>query len=112
MQRIQFRRGVKGWRMPPGAITVSRRKGKYYAPVGTPNYWGNPYTENIYGRERSIALFRRAMEDLPEAEREAWLAPLRTATALMCFCSLDAACHADVLLEYLNRPAPAVEGLR
>ena len=44
---------------------------------------------------------------MSEAEREAWLAPLRQATALMCWCKPDELCHADVLIEYLDHPAPA-----
>jgi hypothetical protein len=104
IQRVQFRRGVKGWRKPVGAKYVGRQRGKSDSPVGTPNYWGNPYKEKIYGRERAMALYRRDVEALSEAEREAWLAPLRKFTALMCFCRLDEVCHADVLLGYLNRP--------
>ena len=96
MQRIQCKR-TKGWRKPAGAVYVGR---------GPNSQWGNPYKVNLYGRERAVALFRREVEAMPEAEREAWLAPLRQATALMCWCKPDELCHADVLIEYLNRPAP------
>ena len=96
MQRIQCKR-TRGWRKPAGAVYVGRR----------PNSkWGNPYQVNIYDREQAVALFRQDVEAMPEAEREAWLAPLRQASALACWCRLDDACHADVLLEYLNSTAP------
>jgi hypothetical protein len=103
MQRIQRKRGVKGWRKPTGARYIGRERGKKHLPVGTANYWGNPYTVEEHGREQAIALYRRDVEALDPMEREAWLAPLRKASGLMCWCRLDEACHADVLIEYLNR---------
>jgi hypothetical protein len=109
MERIQFRQKVKGWRKPPGVIDVSRQNGHERGPVGTLNYWGSPYPASVYGKEQAVALYRRDVEALSALDREAWLAPLRQATALMCWCPLDKPCHADVLIEYLNRPAPARE---
>jgi hypothetical protein len=103
MQRVQFRRGVKGWSKPAGAQYVGRVGSKRHLPVGTPNYWGNPYTVEEYGREQAIALYRRDVEALTPVEREAWLTPLRKADSLMCWCGLDKACHADVLIEYLGK---------
>jgi Domain of unknown function (DUF4326) len=111
MHRIQLGK-EKGWRMPEGAVYVGRMGGKRRAtspPVGTLNYWASPYPMSVYGRGNAIALFRRDVAALTDAEREAWLAPLRQATALVCFCPLDQPCHADVLMEYLTRSAPAME---
>jgi hypothetical protein len=104
MKRVQFRRGVKGWTKPAGARYVGRQKGKSDLSVGTPNYWGNRYKEGKDGtRAEIVALYRRDVEALSDAEREAWVAPLRKFTALMCWCNLDEVCHADVLIEYLER---------
>src|SRR5262245_26120755 len=111
MERIQLSK-EKGWRMPAGAVYVGRRGGKgpsVNPPVGTPNYWSSPYPITVYGREKAVALFRQDVEVLPTAEREAWLSPLRQATVLVCGCPLDQPCHADVLLEYLDKP-PLTEG--
>jgi Domain of unknown function (DUF4326) len=63
------------------------------------------YFRAVYGHEQAVALYRRDVEALSEIEREAWLAPLRQASALMCWCPLDEPCHADVLIEYLDKPA-------
>jgi Domain of unknown function (DUF4326) len=93
MQRIQCKR-TKGWRKPPGAVYVGR---------GPNSKWGNPYPVSTYGCEQAVALYRQDVEQMPAAAREAWLAPLRNATALMCWCKPDEVCHADVLIEYLTR---------
>ena len=100
MERIQGKH-TQGWRMPDGAVYV-----------GIPTGWANHHAIYIYGWKKAAALFREDVAKMPEAEREAWLAPLRQATELMCWCSLDKPCHADVLIEYLNRPASTVEGLK
>jgi len=100
VKRIQRRRS-KGWRAPEGAIDVTRN-GKP-VPVGTPNRWGNPYDVKAYGREQSIALYRQDIELMLLSQRKAWLAPLHSASALMCWCPLDKPCHANVLIEYLDR---------
>jgi hypothetical protein len=108
MKRIQFNRSRP---LPYGARLVARQARKKHLPVGTPGYWGNPYEiekegkqEKEGSREEVIALFRRDVEALSDAQREAWLAPLRHVSALACWCKLDQACHADVLIEYLDKP--------
>jgi hypothetical protein len=91
-QRIQVRR-IKGWRLPDGAVYVGR-----------PTRWGNPFRLGHDGATRAevVDLFRAHFESLPQAEREALLAPLR-GRPLACWCPLDGPCHADVLLEFANR---------
>jgi len=113
-KRIQRKR-TKGWRMPEGAVAVTR---------GTP--WGNPYRitrakpsddkalelpwwvesdDRIWmfatekeARDASIRLFRETMR---ESKRDSVRFALRGKN-LACFCSLDQPCHADVLLELAN----------
>ena len=99
MKRIQQRRDYR-WR----ALRAPAAGAVY---VGKPTPWANPYEIHIFGAAGAVLLFRQKVVRMPEAEREAWLAPLRKATALMCWCKPDELCHADVLIEYLNRPAPA-----
>ena len=94
MIRIQRRR-AKGWRMPAGAVYVGR-----------PSKWGNPFNVTARNnREYAIERYRRmiAYDDrtwLSEV-RKRWWAPIRDATALVCWCPLDQPCHADVLIELL-----------
>ena len=90
-RRIQLRR-AKGWRKPAGVVVVSR-----------PSRWGNPFaigaphpiTGEPMTRDETVALFRA---DIADAD----LNQLR-GHDLACWCSLDVACHADVLLELANR---------
>jgi Domain of unknown function (DUF4326) len=93
MQRIQ-RQHTRGWRVPDGAIYV-----------GTPTQWANHHAIYIYGWKKAVELYRQDIERMAPAAREAWLAPLRQASALMCWCPLHQPCHADVLIEYLDRPS-------
>jgi len=109
-QRIQRRR-VKGWRMPPNTVSVTR-----------PGKWGNPYTVVAAGERyavlnecaiitdgaaltragaicRAVAMFDRALRmglldvTVADVRRE-----LRGKN-LACYCPPGSPCHADVLLE-------------
>lgn len=101
--RIQRRR-VKGWRMPPNTVSVTR-----------PGRYGNPYTvkqareAGYKGSDTEIAqmcvdMFR---QEMPEFAKAAYRQELRGKN-LACFCKLHdekgnrIACHADVLLEIAN----------
>jgi hypothetical protein len=90
MERVQVKR-VRGWRKPEGAIYVGR-----------PSKWGNPYSVTEHGREQAVHLYREHLAGMPKEERDKLLEPLRTATALCCWCKPSELCHADVLLAYLN----------
>ena len=108
-KRIQRMR-TKNWRAPGGAVYVGR-----------PSQWGNPFTLNEYrdieyelgwipkasgiqAREHVAAEFQKALlmgtiGDYPSVEE------IREELAgrdLMCWCSLDDACHADTLLSVAN----------
>ena len=93
--RIQLRR-TKGWRLPAGAVIVSR-----------PTKWGNPYpvgSADLNGMpmspERAIERYRFALlENEMHDEIEAEL----RGKDLACWCKPGDACHADVLLEIANR---------
>jgi hypothetical protein len=91
-ERIQLSR-AKGWRMPPNTVKVDR----------TTRY-GNDFIMAHEGtRADAVASFRAKAIAQHEASPE-WYAPLRGKN-LACWCPLDKACHADVLLELANAPA-------
>ncbi len=101
-QRIQRRR-TKGWRMPEGAVSVTR-----------PSVFGNPWRVVVGEMSASAAvdMYRRWLTgDLPHngvaggLRRVVVLARLNELRGkdLACFCPLDGQpCHADVLLELAN----------
>lgn len=112
-QRIQLRRS-KGWRLPAGAVVVSR-----------PTRWGNPYRVGVHGTAaKCVAAYRLVVfgpgslivtgggrPGYGEQERllrhaRAHIAELR-GKDLACWCALDEPCHADVLLELANRAETA-----
>lgn len=116
-ERIQRSR-LKGWRMPEGAVAVSR-----------PSRWGNPWkVEQINGvgwcctdprtNVTTPAPDVRAAHALAVARFRSWIAESMPGTAeaarqelrgkvLVCWCPLTLPCHADVLLELANAEASA-----
>jgi hypothetical protein len=97
-QRIRLSR-ARGWRLPEGAIVVAR-----------PTRFGNPFRVGDPGvpdAATAVALFRRALASGElERTRPAFArASIRQALRghdLACWCPLDSACHADVLMEAAN----------
>lgn len=111
-ERIQLSRR-KGWRKPAGAVVVSR-----------PSKWGNPVRwearsefdpatgethppDVAAARRISVEGFRKVLSD--RNLRVEYTVPsddeIRAELAgkdLACWCPLDQACHADVLLEIAN----------
>ena len=97
MTRLQRKR-AKGWRKPEGSKCVDRS-----------SRWGNPFEVAEHGRAESVRLYREHLASMTPEDRGKLLAPLRTATALCCYCKPDEECHADVLLEYLDRSGEVTE---
>jgi Domain of unknown function (DUF4326) len=64
--------------------------------VARPSRWGNPFRVEDHGREEAIRLFEQhiksAVVDLHSLRGK----------NLACWCALDVACHADVLLRLAN----------
>lgn len=93
-QRIQRKR-TKGWKMPPDAIYVGR-----------PTRWGNPYRVEVLGREEAMRRFRALLDRHERGLETEFPVPnldeLR-GKDLICWCRLDQACHADILLEKANK---------
>ena len=114
-RRIQRQR-TRGWRLPAGAVIVSR-----------PSRWGNPWTiadlmEEMAGhgdppdadsaRAAAVESYRAwLVGDLADcqhpgdpARRRAILEALPSlrGKSVACFCRIDQACHGDVLLSLAN----------
>ena len=90
MRRVRRRRREK---LPPGA--------RY---VGRPTRWGNPFGMDLRPgdpRAEVVDLYRAWLAQQLRDE-PLFLAPLRCAAALACWCPLDQPCHADVLIEFLQ----------
>lgn len=89
-KRIQRKR-IKGWRLPEGAICVTR-----------PGKWGNPFST-----AEKFDLWLRGLDyKMFYQERRKWivehLKDLR-GHDLACWCEVGrSSCHADVLLELAN----------
>jgi hypothetical protein len=117
-ERIQLRR-TKGWRLPPGAMSVAR-----------PTRWGNPYrVEKVSGQwtvfdsgplkqvrlrgfatradaaAKAVSLYRRWIDT---QARSVGMIPILGGRDLACFCPLldeygeRFPCHGDVLLLLAN----------
>lgn len=93
--RVQQRR-VKGWRKPPGAVSVAR-----------PGRFGNPFVGPT-----AAADFRRAIDarasgaHVPELlgyPTDAEIVAALRGRLIMCFCAVGADCHGDTLAEIANR---------
>jgi len=94
----------------PRRLRLSRRKGARLAAgavvVARPTQWGNPHRIGRLTRAQAIAAYRR---DLLAGRLKVTAADARRELAgrdLACWCRLDEACHADVLIEIANKPAP------
>lgn len=134
-RRIQLRR-TKGWRLPAGAVIVSR-----------PSRWGNPFTVGAVGVQyggasigpsagrydpkdvrwcdqplgdgkltavQAVVLYRYSLAGEID-DGDPYCDELRSALGslrghdLACWCPLDEPCHADVLLEIANGPPSRLE---
>ena len=82
--RIQRKR-TKGWRTPENTVYVGRG-----------SRWGNPFKigEGVMSRSESIDHYKTYIEGED-------LSTIRGKN-LSCWCPLDQACHADVLLDIAN----------
>lgn len=118
--RVQVDWRQPGKRKPEGVVLCSR-----------PSRWGNPwkvsfaseigryvvtrwngcrgrwdnYRFRTMGQTETmmicLELYRRYLR-MRLRRNPAFLEPLRTATGLACYCKLDAACHVDVIREFLE----------
>lgn len=123
-ERIQLKR-TKGWRIPENTVIVDRRSkyGNPFKVVGDMIYcdashrrkvmdpwvfFAGPFHEDIllaellkHYREWLSGWTYQGMVKPPEFNRDELRKELKGKN-LACWCSLDAKCHADVLLEVAN----------
>lgn len=90
-ERIQRKR-TKGWRMPEGAVYVGR-----------PTRWGNPYQTSAFTRGEAVRFFRARWERLAGTYTGQLDIVFLRGKTLACWCPLDKPCHADILIEIVNR---------
>ena len=101
-QRIQRKR-TKGWRLPEGAIIVTRpTKWGNPIPVETLLHTGEVVTPKI-AHDMAVILYQHWLTTTEDGRlvAEAAKRELR-GHDLACFCRLDEPCHADVLLRIAN----------
>ena len=122
--RIQRKR-TKGFDLQAASRPVNGLECVY---VGRPTMWGNPFhvqdavdacdcrlrSAHVYARQWFVEWLNAADDQFApmreyagmKGERDAIFARIRELRGknLACFCNLDHACHADVLLELANRP--------
>jgi hypothetical protein len=87
-KRIQRKR-AKGWRMPRNTVYVGR-----------PTKWANPFTIEDYGRLGAVNRYYKMME----GRGHLLLRRELRGKNLACWCPLNELCHADILLDFANRP--------
>jgi len=69
--------------------------------VGRPSRWGNPFIVSDWGLEKCLELYRAWLE-MKLIDDPDFLEPLR-GKDLVCFCPLDQPCHADIIMEMLEK---------
>ncbi len=102
-ERIQLSRR-KGWRMPKNTVKVDRTN-KTYGNIFTigcnPSHFSAALPQHCETVEQAVACFRYYAETWMAITSGRWIEPLRGKN-VGCWCPLDQACHADVLLELAN----------
>ncbi|GAA2866992.1 hypothetical protein GGQ99_001351 [Aminobacter niigataensis] len=94
-RRVQLSR-KKGWKMPENTVKVDRS-----------TRWGNPFKVTPeHAAAEAVSDFRDYVIGRLVNGVGYPLAELRGKN-LACWCRLDQPCHADVLLDLANAPAPA-----
>lgn len=107
-RRVQLRR-TKDWRLPLNTVVVSR-----------PSKWGNPFKVTPERSQLSaVGAFRiwLTTEGVTAGiqERKQWMLdhmPDLRGKNLACWCSLNSACHADVLLSLVGAGEETANGTR
>jgi len=105
--RVKLSR-AKGWRMPPNTVKVDRT-----------TVWGNPFQVGqrvqvekggpigvCFTASQAVEAYRGFCEHSVGKTFRQKIAEHLRGKNLACWCALDASCHADVLLELANFPAP------
>lgn len=113
-RRLQLSR-ARGFRLPPGAVSVAR-----------PTFWGNPYRAEQrppllpegapWGAAEAVAAYELMLASGWRLKRAPGYAIVERAMAelegldLACWCRLEEPCHAAVLLAFANDRVGTSEG--
>jgi hypothetical protein len=100
------RRGQRD-RLPAGVRLVARG-----------SRWGNPHPIGqvcpvcriVHGRAGAIAAHAADLDARTDDDLRAWLEPLADAAGLACYCPPDEGCHAETLVDLLDRLHPRPGG--
>ena len=84
-----------------GYFDYSWKKNPNAVYVGRPSKWGNPFKVNDYGLEQALRNYRVWLQQKLIEEPD-FLEPLR-GKDLVCFCPVDEACHADIIIEFIEK---------
>lgn len=103
MQATSVRYSVMTQVFQPSRIQRQRTKG-YRTPentvyVGRPTKYGNPFSVADYGRDLAVELYQSFVSEYFTLEE---IRSDLKGRNLSCWCPLDQACHADVLLKLAN----------
>lgn len=91
MKRIQKKNFYDySWKSNPNAVYVGR-----------PTKWGNPFKVSEYGLEECLEKYRKWLDEKLMNDPD-FLKPL-IGKDLVCFCSLNQNCHANILIEYVQK---------
>lgn len=104
--RVQRKR-TKGWRMPADTIYVGRgtRYGNPYKITERPAQW---YANRPWGRQEAVWCYELMLASGYRLKRDPGYTIVRKAMEelegkdLCCWCAIEVACHADILLKYAN----------
>lgn len=119
-RRIQRSR-AKGWRTPSNTVYVGRgsawgnpwrivrtRNGQWWCEIPGPRGRRGPLPDRQSAVMTAVAAYRRMITHPLESAVELGFGPEQIARLrgknLACWCRLDQACHASVLLEFANAP--------
>jgi hypothetical protein len=122
-RRIQRSR-AKGWRMPEGAVYVGRPtiwgnpwelkrmpSGEWWCEVDGPRGRLGPFKTKMAAATAAVIAYRHILARVVAGVVEPGFTQADWATIrgkhLACWCRLDQPCHADVLLDFANRPIRA-----
>ena len=69
--------------------------------VAGPSRWSNLFNGDDYDWEQAVGLYREWLVE--KLDRDPHFLDLLKGKNLGCYCELDELCHADVLLEFLEK---------
>ena len=92
VQPIRIQRSRKHKQVSPNGLPI--------VYVGRPGKWGNPFKEDVWGREQALIYYKDFLDT--GIKRGMLKIEDLKGKNLSCWCPLACKCHADILLELSN----------